>query len=107
MTAVCAASWFLPGMERPWGKDDTERYLRDNPLPADFVWRGRSVCPQYHIRKGYGFWLRTTPYHPGLFEALHGFIARCDVYPTPERMAEAMTEIEAAEKEQTNLDLGI
>lgn len=86
----------LEGMPAPWDLDDTERYLTDFPLPNDFTWRGRAVVPRYRISKGYGFWLRTTPYHPGLFEAVHRFIARCEHLPAPVEMAVAMRELEAS-----------
>ena len=51
-----------------WRDDDVERWLNDYPLPVDFLWRGQRVWPRYQLKKGYGFWLRTTPYHQGLFE---------------------------------------
>jgi hypothetical protein len=80
-----------------WTLDDTERWLTDNPLPADFRWTrttneterdsaGRLrivakrrdpdqiVLPNYRLHKGYGFWLRTTPYFEGLFEECHDII---------------------------------
>jgi hypothetical protein len=81
-----------------WTPDDTEQWLTANPLPADFRWtrttnetcrdaEGRLriiskrrdpdqiVLPNYRLHKGYGFWLRTTPYFEGLFEECHAIIA--------------------------------
>ncbi len=69
----------------PWTADDTEEWLRQNPLPTEFRWEkttrnpdgsktvkgDQRVLPEYRISKGYGFWLRTTPYFPGLFEEIH------------------------------------
>jgi len=80
-----------------WTADDTERWLTANPLPVDFRWtktinrkaRDRDgrlrivakdmlpdhrVMPDYALHKGYGFWLRTTPYFEGLFEECHAAI---------------------------------
>jgi hypothetical protein len=65
-----------------WTPDDTERWLTEYALPADFLWPHRdakadgtenlqAVLPSYRLSKGYGFWLRTTPYFPGLFEEIH------------------------------------
>lgn len=68
-----------------WTPEDTETWLSDNPLPADFLWPYREpkpdgtpdlrvVLPTYRLTKGYGFWLRTTPYFPGLFEDCHAVL---------------------------------
>lgn len=65
-----------------WSPDDTEKWLSENALPEDFLWPHRdqpddgtenlqAVLPNYRLTKGYGFWLRTTPYFPGLFEEIH------------------------------------
>ena len=73
-----------------WTPDDTERWLKEFPLPVDFRWErveknsdgsrrvtpGAAVLPDYRISKGYGFWLRTTPYFPGLFEEIHDILQR-------------------------------
>lgn len=75
-----------------WTPDDTEAWLSENPLPVDFKWphRDRSptgepnlqlVLPSYRLHKGYGFWLRTTPYFPGLFEEIHEILERMDPLP--------------------------
>lgn len=85
------------GMPAPWSSEDTVRYLNRMPLPPDFTWRGLVVQPRYQIKKGYGFWLRTTPYHPGLFEHVNRYVARCEELPEPEAIAAAMNEIEEAE----------
>lgn len=65
----------------PWTADDTQQWLSENALPEDFLWPHRDpkdgkpnlqpVLPNYRLTKGYGFWLRTTPYFPGLFEEIH------------------------------------
>jgi hypothetical protein len=92
----------LPGIPPEWTLDDTENYLTAFPLPSDFVWPHRermldgseniqSVLPRYRLTKGYGFWLRTTPYFPGLFEAVHAeLLATGDELPTAEQMAEKL-----------------
>lgn len=98
-----------------WTADDTERYLREYPLPADFRWPHRDraddgsevlapVLPSYRLHKGYGFWLRTTPYFPGLFEEIHQVLLSIgDELPTPERLAEILHQRRAARGQQTNL----
>jgi hypothetical protein len=62
-----------------WTIDDTERWLTDYPLPADFVWNGTRAYPRYNLKKGYGFWLKTAgPYHAalrGLFMLCHEILA--------------------------------
>lgn len=85
------------GMPAPWSDEDTERYLNRMPLPREFTWKGVLVQPRYQIKKGYGFWLRTTPYHPGLFEHVHRFIAHCEELPEPEEIAAAMNVVEEEE----------
>lgn len=64
-----------------WSPKDTEDWLTKVPLPVDFTWpddcrKERAVLPSNRLTKGYGFWLRTTPYFPGLFEEIHQIIAR-------------------------------
>jgi hypothetical protein len=83
----------------PWLADDTEKWLTLNPLPIDFYWPHRDplpdgtvnmqpVLPTYRLHKGYGFWLRTTPYFPGLFEEAHAVILSLgDELPSPESLA--------------------
>jgi hypothetical protein len=79
-------------MAMNWTKDQTERYLTNYPLPAEFVWCGRLVRPSHRtLKKGYGFWLRTTPYHRGLFAACHAVLETCEILPTGEELAEAVT----------------
>ena len=60
----------------PWSSDDTEKFLNDTLLPVDFLWTHddgtqKPVQPRGGIKNGYGFWLRYTPYFPGLFEEVH------------------------------------
>lgn len=100
-----------------WPPDYTERYLTESPLPTDFVWPHRDrnadgtenlqpVLPSYRIHKGYGFWLRTTPYFPGLFEEIHGILSRLPgdaELPTAEELAAQLNEIRAARGTQTSL----
>lgn len=100
-----------------WTLDDTERYLREYPLPSDFRWPHRDrdadgsevlapVLPQYRLHKGYGFWLRTTPYFPGLFEEIHQVLLTIgDELPTPERLAEILIQRRAARGTQSSLPL--
>lgn len=75
-----------------WTPDLTERWLSANPLPGDFQWphrdanpdgtpRLQTVIPSYRLHKGYGFWLRTTPYFPGLFEEIHDVLCAIDPLP--------------------------
>ncbi len=60
-----------------WNDEDVERWLNDNPLPAEFEWNGERVWPRYQLKHGYGQWLRTAgSYHV----ALRGlFRLVCDV----------------------------
>lgn len=62
-----------------WEREDTERWLNDYPLPADFVYHGQKVWPRYQLKHGYGQWLRTAgPYHValrGLFAQVHDLLA--------------------------------
>ncbi len=73
----------------PWTADDTEAFLTRFALPTEFRWDrtekrdgvkvaipDQAVLPDYRISKGYGFWLRTTPYFPGLFEEIHEILLR-------------------------------
>lgn len=100
-----------------WTPDHTEQFLAANPLPVDFVWPHREaqadgtdnlqpVLPSYAIHKGYGFWLRTTPYFPGLFHEIHGILSRlpgdADL-PTPEELAAQLDQIRADRGTQTTL----
>jgi hypothetical protein len=72
-----------------WDKDKTEEWLTLNPLPPDFEWQGKQVLPSYKIHKGYGFWLRTTPYHRGLFERCNDLLtARNGQYSDALELAE-------------------
>ena len=59
-----------------WDEEMTEHTLNKMPLPVWFRWRHddgtqRPVQPRGGLKNGYGFWLRYTPYFPGLFEAAH------------------------------------
>lgn len=92
-----AAAW--PAVPTGWTEDDTEKFLTQQPLPGDFLWPHRDrnddgseklapVLPSYRIHKGYGFWLRTTPYFPGLFEQIHAILLRWpDLDPLPDAAA--------------------
>lgn len=79
----------------PWTLDDTERWLRDYPLPATFKWNGTRAYPQYALKKGYGFWLRKAgQYYPplrGLFALCHEILASLrpgiDAMPSGEDLA--------------------
>jgi len=70
-----------PFVMPPWRDIQTEGFLTENPLPADFQWpdrygKSRAVLPTYRISGGYGKWLHETPYFPGLFELIHNLLAR-------------------------------
>ncbi len=62
-----------------WEREDTERWLKDYPLPPDFIWNGEKAWPRYQLKEGYGQWLRTAgSYHPalrGLFALVHDILA--------------------------------
>lgn len=92
---------------RNWTQDQTEKWLTENPLPPDFVWRGNRVLPSYRLHKGYGFWLRETPYHRGLFAEVHGVLFRRAMqdldFPDVVEISETLRAIEAAEKAQMTL----
>lgn len=99
----------------PWTPDDTERWLSLNPLPQDFTWPHRDtlpdggdnwqpVLPTYRLHKGYGFWLRTTPYFPGLFEEIHAVLLGIgDELPTAELLVETLRERRRAAGTQQKL----
>lgn len=100
-----------------WTHDHTEAWLKLNALPPDFAWPHRDknpdgserlapVVPSYQLHKGYGFWLRTTPYFPGLFEAIHAILVRVPedgAMPTPEELAHVLRVNAAAKAEQLDL----
>lgn len=96
----------------PWTLDDTEGWLTKNPLPGDFRWPDRdrktaTVLPTYTIKHGYGFWLRTTPYFPGLFEEIHAILApwpENEPMPAPEALATELLRREA-DRRRTLFDL--
>lgn len=79
----------------PWEREDTERWLKDYPLPPDFVWNGEKVWPRYQLQHGYGQWLATAgSYHPalrGLFALIHDILAEKSATgaraPTPDELA--------------------
>jgi hypothetical protein len=80
-----------------WSQDDTEAWLTTFALPEDFSWPDnhkteRPVLPSNRLHKGYGFWLRTTPYFPGLFEEIHRIMALApsDFEVTPTWLAEEL-----------------
>lgn len=84
-----------------WEREDTERWLDDYPLPADFVHNGEVVYPRYQLRTGYGQWLRTAgSYHPalrGLFALVHEVLAEKSAtgarMPTPEELGTELAAI--------------
>lgn len=98
-----------------WTPDDTERWLSANPLPQDFTWPHREtledgapnlqpVLPTYRLHKGYGFWLRTTPYFPGLFEEVHRVLLGIgEELPTSDQMAELLKARRALHGHQLNI----
>jgi hypothetical protein len=92
-----------------WDRDDTERWLSDYPLPRTMTFRGEIVWPSYHLKKGYGFWLRTAgPYHKqmrGLFVLIHEFLSAVPTgqpMPTSEILADR---VRAWEQMQAELPL--
>lgn len=101
----------------PWTPDNTEAYLSQVPLPADFKWMRREhmeegrerlavVLPTYSISKGYGFWLRTTPYYPGLFELIHGILRVWPdnlELPSGEQLAERLNLLRSTQLPPDNL----
>lgn len=91
-------------MSNGWNADDVERWLNDFPLPADLEFNGEKVWPRYRLKKGYGFWLRTSgPYHRalrGLFNLVVQIIQAVPVgkiMPTPEQLAEQIRAHQAAQ----------
>lgn len=104
---------------QPWTIEDTEAFLAEQALPVGFAWPHRDanadgsqnlqpVVPSYRIKHGYGFWLRTTPYFPGLFEEIHRVLASwpADVeLPAAERLAEILTERRTAGGKQETLSI--
>lgn len=104
----------------PWTHDDTEAFLTRFALPTDFRWDrtekrngqrivvpDQPVLPNYTLSKGYGFWLRTTPYFPGLFEEIHDIILRApdDQEITSEWLAGQLLERRRARGQQQGLGL--
>lgn len=93
-----ASDDFTLGAELPaWSEIQTEGWLTEFPLPADFTWADRygverPVLPKYKISGGYGKWLHETPYFPGLFEHIHAIIARASAEQelTPEWIVEQL-----------------
>jgi hypothetical protein len=106
-------------MAPAWTLDDTERFLTGQALPSSFQWPHRDkaadgaeilapVMPSYRLHKGYGFWLRTTPYFPGLFEEIHAVLLRWpDDSPMPdaEQLAEILNQRRAARGKQAEIKL--
>lgn len=119
LTAPLGDAW--PDVPAGWSHDDTEAFLTRFALPTDFRWErtekrdgqkfiepDQPVLPNYTISKGYGFWLRTTPYFPGLFEEIHDVLLRApdDQELTAEWVAEQLLERRRARGEQQGLSLG-
>lgn len=108
-----------PGMPAGWTPDDTEAFLTRQALPADFLWPHRDknpdgserlapVIPSYRLHKGYGFWLRTTPYFPALFEEIHAVLLRWpdDVeLPDAAALGQLLTERRLARGQQESLPI--
>lgn len=108
---------FLNIETQAWTPDHTEAWLKTNPLPVDFLWPHRDknadglprlvpVLPSYQLHKGYGFWLRTTPYFPGLFEEIHAILVRVPpdaALPTPDELAHILRTNAAAKGEQLEI----
>lgn len=76
-----------------WTDEDTEKWMNDYPLPADFSWKGEKAWPRYTLKNGYGQWLRTAgSYHPalrGLWRSICELLQEWPVgkdMPTPEEM---------------------
>jgi len=103
-----------------WTPDDTEKWLSEegNALPGDFRWPHRdelpggqenlqAVLPTYRLHKGYGFWLRTTPYFPGLFEEIHAVLVGLgDRLPEGGiELAQILTDRRRARGQQTSLPI--
>lgn len=93
-----------------WTQELTEDWLKAYPLPVDFTWpdnhgKERSVLPSNRLHKGYGFWLRTTPYFPGLFEEIHRIIALTpsDFTMTPAWLAGELNKRRVTGEQQTLL----
>jgi hypothetical protein len=94
-----------------WEREDTERWLNDYPLPADFTWHGEIAWPRYELKHGYGQWLRTAgPYHValrGLFTLVHDLLAAVPegaAMPGPEDLA---AQLRALESVPETLGLGL
>jgi hypothetical protein len=95
-----------------WSQDDTAAYLKQWPLPSDFVWPHRDggerpVHPSHsYTRGGYGKWLRETPYFEGLFQLIHDELVRLPAdaeLPTPEQLAARLNELRRMKGQQVNL----
>jgi hypothetical protein len=110
-----------PQMPAGWTLDDTEAFLKRYALPTDFRWDrtvkrdghkvivpDQPVLPDYQLSKGYGFWLRTTPYFPGLFEEVHDILLRWpddEAMPDPDQLAERLRTRKAARGKQAEIGL--
>lgn len=93
----------------PWLPEDTERWLTDYPLPANFVWNGERAYPRYTLKKGYGFWLRTAgPYHAalrGLFALCHQILAGMPVGAPMPSSTQLIEELKRYAGQQTEMPL--
>lgn len=117
LTSPLGDAW--PQMAAAWTHDDTERFLSQQALPAGFLWPHRDglmgggvnlqpVIPSYRIHKGYGFWLRTTPYFPGLYDEIHSILLRWpddQEMPSAEALAEVLNQRRAARGAQAEIKL--
>jgi len=117
LTSPLGEAW--PQISAGWTLDNTERFLTQQALPSDFQWPHREpnadgsenlqpVMPTYRLHKGYGFWLRTTPYFPGLFEEVHAVLVRWPdtlELPSPEGLAVLLKQRLAARGKQAEIKL--
>lgn len=101
-----AAAAAMAANPATWTREDVERWLTDFPLPANFTFNGARVWPRYQLRCGYGQWLRTAgPYHValrGLFSLVCEILISWpvgQVMPTPEELAEKISDHMAAQGE--------
>jgi hypothetical protein len=94
-------------MNEAWTEEDSERWLSDFPLPADFIYRGQPAQPTHRVLKGgYGKWLRETPYHRGLFALAHQILAEVPVsqpMPSPQELARKIAERDGQPRGQAEL----
>lgn len=97
-------------MRSLWTSDHTMAYLNANPLPPSFKWKHRdypetrAVQPTHKTVKGYGKWLRETPYFQGLFEQIHDILSAASEVGDGDWMVEELAKKRVREQ-QTKLPL--